>query len=92
MADAGHLRRNTTNLLVAGAFAEPYFETRKRLQLFLGLPLVSLPVPVTGSALFVDECWIVAGASDGIYGLWAFTGVYRAHVVIQYRGWLGFAE
>lgn len=87
MERIGHLRRNVTNLILAGSFIEPHLETREYLKLFFGLSVFSILIPAVGSAMLVAGDWLVAGASGGIYGIWVFAAVYRFDVVRTWREW-----
>lgn len=90
MADIGHLLRNLTNLVLVGAFTEPHFDTRRYLKLLAVITGISIIIPVIGSAVLIDGFWLVAGPSGGIYGIWAFTSVFRVDVIRLYRDWMNF--
>lgn len=82
MADVGHLRRNASVLLVAGALAEPYLKNRQYLALLLAVSLGSILIANALSLAFGTP-WALAGPSGGIYGLWAYIGVRNRSSVLD---------
>lgn len=87
MEDVGHLRRNLTGLLLGGSLVQTYFGPRKFLKLVTGLSVISVLVPAVINLALYDNGWLVAGASGGMYGLFAFVGVYRYPLVLDVREW-----
>lgn len=72
--DPGHLRRNVVLLALARGVAEPHLQRRTYAALLFGLSFVSVVAANTLSVVF-GTMWVLAGASGGVYGLWAFIGV-----------------
>ena len=92
MQDVGHLIRNISNLLLAGSFIEPHLKKYQYLSAFLGILTFSIFVSVIGAVLLVDEPWLVAGASGGVYGLWVLAAVYRFEVLRNWKRWISVDE
>lgn len=82
MADLGHLKRNVVLLLIVGGAAEPYLKESKHVALLLGLSFTSIGIANLVSIL-VRTQWVLAGASGGVFGLWAFIGVKNRSLVLS---------
>lgn len=91
MADLGHLRRNVVILLVVGGVAEPYLEEFEYLALVLGISFASIAVADLLSILAGTQ-WVLAGASGGIFGLWAYFGVKNRSLLFSSSELWGFVE
>lgn len=68
-----HLGGNLIFLVVAGGLAEPTIGGRKLLAIVLGIGYVG--TYLANATVFIHGLWMVAGASGGILGLWAYTGL-----------------
>ncbi|WP_139835107.1 rhomboid family intramembrane serine protease [Halorubrum ezzemoulense] len=90
--DIDHLLGNLTSLFLAGSLIEPHLKTRQYITVILISMAFSIIIPVIGLILLVDEEWLVAGASGGVYGLWVFASIYRFDVVQKWRVWISVDE
>lgn len=82
VADIGHLKRNVAILLLVGGVTEPYVENGKYVALLLVISFGSIGIANLMS-LLVGTQWVLAGASGGIFGLWAFIGVKNRSLVLS---------
>jgi membrane associated rhomboid family serine protease len=85
VSDTGHLRRNVTILLFAGSVVEPYLNTGRYAVLLLGMSMGSIAIANLLSAAFGTQ-WVLAGASGGIFGLWAYLGMKNRAMILDASG------
>jgi membrane associated rhomboid family serine protease len=67
-----HLGANLLFLLVAGGLIEPYIGGRKVARIVLGIGYLS--IYLANLSVTIHQKWMIAGASGGVLGLWAYAG------------------
>lgn len=82
MSDTGHLRRNVTILLMVGSVAEPGLERERYAAALIGMSIGSIAFANLLSMAFGTR-WILAGASGGIFGLWAYLGMKNRRLISE---------
>lgn len=78
-----HISGNLFFLLIAGGFIEPFIGGRKVAEIVLGLGALS--IGLANSTAVFHQLWIIAGASGGVLALWAYAGMKKWQLALEFR-------
>lgn len=79
-----HLGANLLLLAVAGGLVEPYIGKNRVLLLVIGVGYLGIYL-ANATALF-HQRWMLAGASSGIFALWAYAGLQMRPLATEFDG------
>ena len=77
-----HITGNLLVLFMAGGVAEPYIGKKRILILVIGLGYLS--IYLANATVVVHHMWMLAGASGGIFALYAYAGLRMHHHAAEY--------